>query len=94
MGPARLGQPVDPVDRPEHDASAGRGGDGLQPFRDLDQIRKDLVDLKIAQSRRVLPLHKRGNRLYVAISGMSAKSFSHSRSMRSVSSSDVPGGDA
>jgi type IV pilus assembly protein PilB len=35
---------------------------------DLTQIRKDLVDLKIAQSRRVLPLHKRGNRLYVATS--------------------------
>ena len=35
---------------------------------DLDQIQKDLVDLKIAQSRRVLPLHKRGNRLYVATS--------------------------
>ena len=35
---------------------------------DLDQIRKDLVDLKMAQSRRVLPVHKRGNRLYVAIS--------------------------
>jgi len=35
---------------------------------DLTQIRKDLVDVKIAQSRRVLPLHKRGNRLYVATS--------------------------
>ncbi|MEO8675430.1 MAG: type IV-A pilus assembly ATPase PilB [Casimicrobiaceae bacterium] len=35
---------------------------------DLDQIHKDLVDLKMAQSRRVLPLHKRGNRLYVATS--------------------------
>ena len=35
---------------------------------DLGQIRKDLVDVKIAQSRRVLPLHKRGNRLYVATS--------------------------
>ena len=35
---------------------------------DLDQINKDLVDLKMAQSRRVLPLHKRGNRLYVATS--------------------------
>jgi len=35
---------------------------------DLDQIQKELVDVKIAQSRRVLPLHKRGNRLYVAIS--------------------------
>ena len=35
---------------------------------DLDQIQKDLIDIKIAQSRRVLPLHKRGNRLYVATS--------------------------
>ncbi len=35
---------------------------------DLDQIQKDLVDIKIAQTRRVLPLHKRGNRLYVAVS--------------------------
>jgi type IV pilus assembly protein PilB len=35
---------------------------------DLDQIHKDLVDLKMAQSRRVLPLQKRGNRLYVATS--------------------------
>jgi type IV pilus assembly protein PilB len=35
---------------------------------DLDQINKDLVDLKMAQSRRVLPLHKRGNRIYVATS--------------------------
>jgi type IV pilus assembly protein PilB len=35
---------------------------------DLDQIQRDLVDLKIAKSRRVLPLHKRGNRLYVATS--------------------------
>jgi type IV pilus assembly protein PilB len=35
---------------------------------DLDQIQRDLVDLRIAKSRRVLPLHKRGNRLYVATS--------------------------
>ena len=35
---------------------------------DLDLVQKDLVDLKMAQSRRVLPLQKRGNRLYVAIS--------------------------
>jgi type IV pilus assembly protein PilB len=35
---------------------------------DLDQIQKELVDLKIAQARRVLPLYKRGNRLYVATS--------------------------
>jgi len=34
---------------------------------DLDQIHKD-PDLKMAQSRRVLPLHKRGNRIYVATS--------------------------
>jgi type IV pilus assembly protein PilB len=35
---------------------------------DLGQIDKDLVDPKIAASRRVLPLHKRGNRLFVAVS--------------------------
>jgi len=35
---------------------------------DLDQIQKDLVDVKIAQTRRVLPLHRRGNRLFVAVS--------------------------
>jgi type IV pilus assembly protein PilB len=35
---------------------------------DLDQIQKNLVDTKVAASRRVLPLHKRGNRLYVATS--------------------------
>ena len=35
---------------------------------DIDQIHKDLIDLKIAQTRHVLPLHKRGNRLYVATS--------------------------
>jgi len=35
---------------------------------DLDHIQKDLVDLKMAQSRRVLPLYKRNNKLYVAIS--------------------------
>ncbi len=35
---------------------------------DLDQIHKDVVDTKLAASRRVLPLHKRGNRLYVATS--------------------------
>src|SRR4029453_15446306 len=33
---------------------------------DSDQFPKDLIDLKIAQARHVLPLHKRGNRLYVA----------------------------
>jgi len=35
---------------------------------DLDQIPKDLVDLRMAQHRRVMPLHKRGNRIYVATS--------------------------
>ena len=35
---------------------------------DLDQIQKDLIDLKMAQIRRVMPLHKRGNRIYVATS--------------------------
>ncbi len=35
---------------------------------DLTQIHKDLVDTKMAAARRVLPLHKRGNRLYVATS--------------------------
>jgi len=35
---------------------------------DADQFPKELIDLKIAQTRHVLPLHKRGNRLYVATS--------------------------
>ena len=35
---------------------------------DFDQIQKDLVDAKIAQTRRVLPLYKRSNKLYVAVS--------------------------
>jgi type IV pilus assembly protein PilB len=35
---------------------------------DSDQYQRDLIDLKIAQSRRVLPLSKRGNRVYVATS--------------------------
>src|SRR5512144_2648457 len=35
---------------------------------DLDQIQKEFVDPKVAAQRRVLPLHKRGNRLYVATS--------------------------
>src|SRR4029078_1464970 len=35
---------------------------------DTDQLQKDLIDLKIAQTRHVLPLHKRGNRLFVATS--------------------------
>jgi type IV pilus assembly protein PilB len=35
---------------------------------ELEQIDKSYFDAKIAQTRRVLPLYKRGNRLYVAIS--------------------------
>jgi type IV pilus assembly protein PilB len=35
---------------------------------DMDQIQKELVDLKMAQTRRVLPLFKRNNKLFVAIS--------------------------
>ena len=35
---------------------------------DLDAINKEFVDVKMAQSRRVLPLHRRGNRLFVATS--------------------------
>src|SRR4029453_7205151 len=35
---------------------------------DMDQIHKDYVDLKIAQTRRVLPLFKRSNKLFVAVS--------------------------
>jgi type IV pilus assembly protein PilB len=35
---------------------------------DMDHIQKELVDLKMAQSRRVLPLYKRNNKLFVAIS--------------------------
>jgi len=35
---------------------------------DVDQINKEYVDTKIATSRRVLPLHRRGNRLFVATS--------------------------
>ena len=35
---------------------------------DTDHINKDFVDPKIAITRRVLPLHKRGNRLFVAVS--------------------------
>ncbi|MGH8714132.1 MAG: ATPase, T2SS/T4P/T4SS family, partial [Casimicrobiaceae bacterium] len=34
---------------------------------DLDMINKELVDPKIAATRRVLPLQKRGNRLFVAV---------------------------
>jgi type IV pilus assembly protein PilB len=35
---------------------------------DIDQINKEYIDQKIATTRRVLPLHRRGNRLYVATS--------------------------
>jgi type IV pilus assembly protein PilB len=35
---------------------------------DVDQISREYFDTRIAQTRRVLPLHKRGNRLYVATS--------------------------
>jgi type IV pilus assembly protein PilB len=35
---------------------------------DVDQINREYFDTRIAQARRVLPLHKRGNRLYVATS--------------------------
>ncbi|MDQ6619846.1 MAG: type IV-A pilus assembly ATPase PilB [Pseudomonadota bacterium] len=35
---------------------------------DLHQLPKELIDVKMAQSRRVLPLQKRGNRLYVGTS--------------------------
>jgi type IV pilus assembly protein PilB len=35
---------------------------------DLDQVPKELFDAKMAATRRVLPLSRRGNRLFVAIS--------------------------
>ena len=35
---------------------------------DIEHINKELVDPKIAATRRVLPLQKRGNRLFVAVS--------------------------
>lgn len=35
---------------------------------DTDQIDKSLIDAKIAVGRRVLPLYKRSNKLYVALS--------------------------
>jgi len=35
---------------------------------DLEQINKEFIDPKMAAMRRVLPLHKRGNRLFVAVS--------------------------
>ncbi len=53
-------------------ASIGSSEFGL-PFLDLaafdiEQIPKDLVDEKLIQKHHALPLYKRGNRLYVAIS--------------------------
>jgi type IV pilus assembly protein PilB len=35
---------------------------------DVEHIDRGLVDIRIAVARRVLPLHKRGNRLFVAVS--------------------------
>jgi len=35
---------------------------------DFDLINKEFIDAKLAATRRVLPLHKRGNRLFVAVS--------------------------
>src|SRR5438552_11913383 len=35
---------------------------------DLELINREFVDLKMAATRRVLPLQKRGNRLFVAVS--------------------------
>ena len=35
---------------------------------DFDQFQKEFFDAKMSQSRRVLPLAKRGNRLFVAVS--------------------------
>ncbi len=35
---------------------------------DIDHLQKEFFDAKMSQTRRVLPLHKRGNRLFVAIS--------------------------
>src|SRR3979411_2661728 len=35
---------------------------------DLEQINKELLDARIAATRRILPLAKRGNRLFVAVS--------------------------
>jgi type IV pilus assembly protein PilB len=35
---------------------------------EIDQIDKEYIDTKNATTRRVLPLHRRGNRLYVATS--------------------------
>ena len=35
---------------------------------DIEHIDKGLIDARLAANRRVLPLHKRGNRLFVAVS--------------------------
>jgi type IV pilus assembly protein PilB len=35
---------------------------------DMDQVHKEHIDLKIAQTRRVLPLFRRSNKLFVAVS--------------------------
>jgi type IV pilus assembly protein PilB len=35
---------------------------------DLDQVNKELIDPKMIATRRILPLQKRGNRLFVAVS--------------------------
>jgi type IV pilus assembly protein PilB len=35
---------------------------------DLDSLNKEYVDIRMSQTRRVLPLHRRGNRLFVATS--------------------------
>src|ERR1700733_7382507 len=35
---------------------------------DLDQVNKDFVDARMVVTRRILPLQKRGNRLFVAVS--------------------------
>src|SRR5213083_2897957 len=35
---------------------------------DIDQISRELVDQRLARMRRMLPLYKRGNRLFVATS--------------------------
>src|SRR5947208_14009833 len=35
---------------------------------DLDQIGRDLIDARLTKQRRILPLYKRGNRLFVATS--------------------------
>ena len=63
--------------RQAHDGAAARGvrlarvrHAAARPceLRHSTRSTRTYVDLKIAQARRVLPLHKRSNRLYVAIS--------------------------